>query len=283
MKLGKIYNSNKPVISFEVFPPDNDEKIQELYSEIKILMKCNPQFISLTYGAGGKNNENYQKVLKALKTDLKADVMPHFTCMCSGKSFIEENLEFLKSAGIENILALRGDIPQEIKKICTDFCHANELVEYLKKKTDFSIAVAGYPETHLESASVEDDIKYLKQKVDAGAEVIITQMFFDNEKYFQFCEHAQKAGINVPVIPGIMPVISNQQLLKMTKLARITIPKTFKEKLEKHSDNKAYMKELGIEFATAQCQALLDKKVKGLHFFTLNKSYSTVKILENIL
>lgn len=260
MKLCEIYNSDKPVISFEVFPPENDEKIQELYSEIKLMMNCKPQFISLTYGAGGKNNENYKKVLKALKIDLKADVMPHFTCMCSGKSFIEENLEFLKSAGIENILALRGDIPQEIKKICTDFCHANELVEYLKKKTDFSIAVAGYPETHLESASVEDDIKYLKQKVDAGAEVIITQMFFDNEKYFQFCEHAQKAGINVPVIPGIMPVISNQQLLKMTKLARITIPKTFKEKLEKHSDNKAYMKELGIEFATAQCQALLDKK-----------------------
>lgn len=283
MKLNEIYKTDKTVISFEVFPPDCAEKFEKLYSEIEILKNYNPQFISLTCGAAGKNNENTKTVLKTLKTRFQIDIMPHFTCMCSSKDFIGKNLEFITSLGVENILALRGDIPQDLKNICTDFCHANELVEYLKSKTNFSIAVAGYPEGHIESQSLEEDLKHLKNKVRAGADAIITQMFFDNNKFFGFCERVESAGISQPVIAGIMPIISCKQLEKMTKLAKITIPQELKSKIEIHADDKDYIKNLGIEFASKQCEELLKHRVKGLHFFTLNKAHSTAKILDNIL
>lgn len=282
MKLNEIYNSDKTVISFEVFPPDTDEQIIKLFNETEILKQYNPQFISLTCGAAGKNNDNSKKVLLNLKNRFQIDVMPHFTCICSKKEFIDDNLEFIKSLGTENVLALRGDIPKDKINICNDFCHADELVKYLKLKTDFSIAVAGYPEGHIESASFEDDIKNLKKKIDAGADAIITQMFFDNNKFYRFVERTQKAGISVPIIAGIMPVISLKQLQRMTSLAKITIPEKLLQKIEKHDDDKNYIKNIGIEFAAEQCKELKEKKVKGLHFFTLNLSYSTAKILNNI-
>ncbi len=283
MKLSEIYKSDKTVISFEIFPPDTDEKIDKLYSEITVLKNYNPQFISLTCGAGGKNNENSRKVLQNLKTKFQTDIMPHFTCICSDKNFIDENLEFIKSLKTENILALRGDKPENGEYECRDFCHANELVEYLKLKTNFSIAVAGYPEGHIESPDLKTDIENLKKKIDAGADAIITQMFFENSKFFDFCERVEKAGITVPVVAGVMPVISENQISRMTKLAKITLPEILKETLEKHSDDKNYIKNFGIEFAASQCRELIENKVKGLHFFTLNKSCSSAKILDNII
>lgn len=282
MKLNEIYNTDKTVISFEVFPPDTDEQIIKLFNETEILKQYNPQFISLTCGAAGKNSDNSKKVLLNLKNRFQIDVMPHFTCICSKKEFIDQNLEFIKSLGTENVLALRGDIPKDKINICNDFCHADELVKYLKLKTDFSIAVAGYPEGHIESISFEDDIKNLKLKIDAGADAIITQMFFDNNKFYRFVEMAQKAGINVPIVAGIMPVISLKQLQRMISLAKITIPEKLLRKIEKHDDDKNYIKNIGIEFAAEQCRELKDNGIKGLHFFTLNLSYSTAKILNNI-
>lgn len=283
MKLSEIYKSDKTSVSFEIFPPETTEQIEKLFNEIKILKDFNPVFISLTCGAAGKNNENYKTVLKKLKTDFQIDIMPHFTCMCNKKVFIDDNLEFIKSLGTENIFALRGDIPEDYKEDCHDFCHANELVEYLKMKTDFSIAVAGYPEGHIESNSIEDDIKNLKKKIDAGADVIITQLFFENERFYEFVNRIRDFGITKPVVAGIMPVISLKQLEKMTKLAKITIPQKFLEKIINNQNDKEYIKELGIEFAAEQCRDLLKHKVKGLHFFTLNKAYSTSQILKNIL
>lgn len=282
MKLNEIYNSNKTVISFEVFPPDTDEQLEKLYNEIEILKQYNPQFISLTCGASGKNNENSKKVLLNLKNKFQIDIMPHFTCICSKKEFIDENLQFIKALGVKNVLALRGDIPSDKINICNDFCHAEELVKYLNSKTNFSIAVAGYPEGHIESVSVEDDLKNLKKKVDAGADAIITQMFFDNSKFYNFVDMTQKAGINVPIIGGIMPIISLRQLQRMTSLAKITIPEKLLRKIEKHDNDKNYIKNIGIEFAAKQCRELKDNGIKGLHFFTLNLSYSSVKILNNI-
>ncbi len=282
MRLREIYNQNKPAISFEIFPPDSDEKIEKLYQELEILKNYNPQFISLTCGAAGKNNENSRKVLKALKENFNFEIMPHFTCICNKKEFTEDNLNFIKTLGSENILALRGDIPEGYEQSCSDFCHANELVEYLKCNTDFSIAVAGYPEGHIESESLQDDLKYLKLKTDAGADAIITQMFFDNEKFYSYAEKVCAMGIEIPIIPGIMPIISAKQLDKMRKLANITLPKNLAEKIEKHAEDSDYIKKLGIDFASEQCCDLLENGVRGLQFFTLNKAFSSAKILENL-
>ncbi len=282
MKLNEIYKSDKTKISFEIFPPDSDENIQKLYEEIEILKNYKPEFISLTHSVTGKNKENSRIIFTSVKNRFNLNVMPHFTCICSSVKDINDNLDFFKSMGTENILALRGDIPDDKNLICKDFCYANELVKYLKEKNDFSIAVAGYPEGHIESHSIKDDIKNLKKKVDAGADIIITQMFFDNCKFFEYLNLIQNAGINIPVIAGIMPVFSKNQLDKMTKLAKITIPEKFKEKLERYIDDKDYIKKTGIEFATEQCRELIENNMKGLHFFTLNKAYSTSKILENI-
>lgn len=283
MKLKELYKSNKPTISFEVFPPEGREKLEKLCNEITVLEKFHPEFISLTYGAGGKNSTDVRRVLETLHNNFSIEIIPHFTCMCSSKSFIDENLEFLKNIGCENILALRGDKPADGNITCTDFCYANELVTYLKRKTNFSIAVAGYPEGHIESATLDEDITNLEKKIDAGADAIFTQLFFENEKFYEFREKLESKGIKTPIIAGIMPIFSLQQLYKMTTLARVTIPENFLKKIKQHENDKTYVRNLGIEFAIAQCRDLLNNNVKGLHFFTLNKSFSTSEILKNIL
>ncbi len=283
MNLREIYKSNKTIISFEIFPPDCKEKFTRLNNEIKVLSRYNPQFFSLTCGASGKKNSYSKTVLENLSQMIKTDIMPHLTCISSSKDEIDNHINFLKDLGTENILALRGDLPENTTDICKDFCHANELVEYLKQKTNFSIAVAGYPEGHIESASLKEDIENLKKKIDSGADAIFTQMFFLNEKFYSYLERIKTAGINAPVVAGIMPIISAKQLEKMTQLAKITIPGELKQKIEKHSTDKNYIKNLGIEFSTVQCKELLANDVKGLHFFTLNRAYSTSKILDNIL
>lgn len=282
MKLREIYKSGKTVISFEIFPPDNAEAVEKLFTEAGVLKNLNPAFISLTHSASGKNKENARKIFLELKNDFNFQIMPHFTCICSTKENIDESLDFFKTNGTENILALRGDIPEDKSIICKNFCNAAELVEYLNAKTDFSIAVAGYPEGHIESPSIKADIENLKKKIDSGADVIFTQMFFENEKFFEFLDRIEKAGIQKPVAAGIMPVISLNQLNKMTRLAKVTIPEKFKEKIISRQDDKNYIRELGIEFASKQCLELLEHNADGLHFFTLNRSYSAKRILENI-
>lgn len=283
MKLEEIYKSGNTVLSFEIFPPENDEKLKDLFKELKDLKKYNPEYISLTCGSAGKNNENYKKVLLLLKDNIKINIMPHFTCICNNKNFIDSNLDFLKDLGTENILALRGDKPENYKSEDYEFRYANELVNYLKRKTDFSIAVAGYPEGHIECESIDKDLENLKNKINSGASAIITQMFFDNKKFFEYQERLYKKNIQTPIIAGIMPIISTKQIEKMIKLAKVTLPKNLLEKIELHKDDKDYIKKLGIEFASIQCQELKEKQIKGLHFFTLNKSDATIKILENIL
>ena len=265
MKIRKLYKSEKTVISFEIFPPDCEEKFSRLNNEITVLSSYTPAFFSLTCGASGKKNSYSKNILERLNTHVKTDIMPHFTCISCSKSEIDSRIEFLKSQKIENILALRGDFPENTNEICKEFCHANELVEYLKAKTDFSIAVAGYPEGHIESPSIKKDIENLKKKIDAGADAIFTQMFFINNIFFSYLENLENAGINVP------------------ELARITVPSALKDKIQTHAADKNYIKNLGIEFSTAQCKELLENKIKGLHFFTLNRAYSTSKILDNIL
>ena len=276
MKLREIYNTDKTAISFEVFPPkENSEKLLE---EIKVLKHHNPAFISLTYGAGGNENKLFELLTQIKDTGI--NTMPHFTCISTTKENIEKNINKLINLKIENILALRGDIPENKELQKHDFNYASDLVEFIKHKTNLSIGVAGYPEGHIESPDLDTDINYLKAKVDKGADAIFTQLFFDNNNFYKFIDKTEKAGINIPIIPGIMPIISEKQVEKMVKLANITVPKNVQENISELKDKDLI--EFGIEYATSQCEDLIKNGIKGLHFYTLNKSYSTNQILNNI-
>ncbi len=284
MKLNDIYNKEKTQISYEVFPPKNDTdgtKTSKLFDEILSLKKYKPALISVTYGAGGSNKEQSYEIVKYL-SEKNLNVMPHFTCICSSKTQIETYLNDLKSLNIENILALRGDEPKDNTICYLDFRYANELVEYLHLHTEFAIAVAGYPEGHLQAPDLNTDIKNLKKKLNAGGNVIFTQMFFDNDKFFKYKELLGKENISTPVIAGILPILSYEQLDKMLSLAKVTLPKKLMDTLEKYKYNKDDIKKIGIDFATEQCQELIENKIHGIHFYTLNKSYSTSKILDNL-
>lgn len=277
--------SNTPVISFEIFPPKNDDdgsKLEKLLGHLSKLKKYNPSFISLTYGAGGTNQDSALNIIERIQKELNLTVMPHFTCVGSSTQHVKNYLKDIQSMGIKNILALRGDIPQGMEQVHFDFCYANELVEFIKSETNLSIAVAGYPEGHIDCQDLSLDLKNLKRKVDKGADAIFTQMFFDNDKYFDFVQRAEKAGINIPIIPGILPIKSYQQLEKMLSMARVSIPKNLMDKLEKYKDNPDEVGKLGIEFASQQCQQLIDGGVKGLHFYTLNTSSAVSQILDNL-
>ena len=286
MELSEIYQKKRygvvgnfsPKISFEIFPPNNSD-ISVLFEELRILKKYNPVLVSLTYGASGGLNRFSYEDLKSIR-DLEFNLMPHFTCVSMLKDEIEKYIVAVENLGIENILALRGDIPDYIKPEELDFSHADELVEFIQSKTTLSIGVAGYPEGHIESKNLKDDIKYLKKKVENGASAIFTQLFFENDKLYRYIETVENAGINCPVIAGIMPVRSLKQIEKMTSMARVSIPKKFIEKLEKFPNDS---KQVGTEFAINQCQNLIENGVLSLHFFTLNHSDQTSKILDNIL
>lgn len=277
---------NNTVISLEVFPPKNDEngeKLEKLLNHLSILKKYNPAFVSLTYGAGGTNQNASLNIIKRIQTELGMPVMPHFTCVCTSKNNAEKYLNDVNELGIKKILALRGDIPQGVEQKNFDFKYANELVEFIKSKTNFSVGVAAYPEGHIECDNFDLDLKNLKIKVDAGAEAIFTQMFFDNDKYFAFTEKAKKIGINIPIIPGILPIKSFQQLEKMLTMAKVTVPSKLMSKLEKYKDNNDDVKKIGIDYASTQCEELIEYGVDGLHFYTLNGSSSVSGILSNLI
>ena len=282
MKLNEIYAKEDGLkISFEVFPPkDGEAGHPALLSELEFLKKYKPVLVSLTWGAGGNNNNSFE-LIKLINE--KFNLMPHFTCVCSSKETVENHLECIEYLGIENILALRGDEPKDIDVCHTDFRYANELVAFIRGRAALSVAVAGYPEGHIEAPDIKTDIINLKKKIDAGAEVIYTQLFFDNDKFFKYRELVANAGINVPVIPGIMPVLSMKQVKKMTSMAKISIPAEMMKNLEKFENSPDDMKNFGIEFALSQCSNLISNGVDAMHFYTLNNSDSVSKILDSIL
>ncbi len=204
--------------------------------------------------------------------------MMHLTCITTTREFIDEIIDTLKANGIDNILALRGDLPEGFDKSKMEFNHAYQLAKYLKGKEDFSIGVAGYPEGHPESPSLEKDVEYLKMKVDAGGDFIITQLFFDNSKFFEFLDRLKIFRINIPVIAGIMPILSLTQVKRFVEMCGATIPKKLLDKLEGKSKEDVY--KIGVEYAINQCQELIESDVKGLHFYTLNKFNATEEIIK---
>lgn len=267
---------NQPKISFEVFPP-KDGNISDIFEQVRILKKYHPVLISLTYGANGGTKDMSFELLKTF-LDLELNVMPHFTCVGSTRELIEHYITQIENMGIENILALRGD-KTEATPEC-EFNYANELVEFIHEHSTLSIGVAGYPECHIECENIHKDIENLKRKVDMGASAIFTQLFFENDKLYRYIELVKNAGIDLPIVAGILPIRSRKQVEKMVSLTHAKIPNKIQEQLVKFPND---AKKIGVEFAINQCHDLLDNKVDGLHFFTLNHSDQVSEILDNIL
>jgi len=209
---------------------------------------------------------------------LGLNVMPHFTCVGSSYNMVQGYIREIENLGIENILALRGDLPED--DCLLDFEYANDLVNFIHQKSSLSIGVAGYPECHIECKNIDKDIENLKKKIDAGADAIFTQLFFNNEKFYRYVDKVRAAGINAPIIAGIMPIRSKKQIEKMVSIANVEIPERLKNQLEQFPQN---IKKIGVEFAINQCQDLIDNDIAGLHFFTLNHADQTSEILDNIL
>lgn len=291
MTLREIYlRKDKPVISFEIFPPKKNEqgdedgsKLEKLLEHLSILKKYNPAFISLTYGAGGTTQSASLNIISRIQNELKLTVIPHFTCVNNSKEQVRSYLKDIQNLGIKSILALRGDIPEGVEQKNFDFKYANELVAFIKSETDLSIGVAGYPEGHIDCEYLQTDLKNLKRKIEAGADVVFSQMFFDNEKFFKFVESVRNEGIGIPIIPGILPIRSYQQLERMLSMAKVTVPDKLMYRLEKYKDNPGDIKKVGVDYATEQCQKLIEFGIDGLHFYTLNTSDSVGKILDNLV
>lgn len=281
MRLREIYKNKKIVISFEIFPPKTKDGETALFEELKILSQYNPSFISVTYGAGGSTRETTFELVMRIKNELNIPPMPHFTCVGSKREDVLKYIKNFENNGIENILALRGDPPRGEEKFVKPECgfgYANELVEFIKSRTDLSIGVAGYPECHQECNNIDIDIENLKRKVDAGGEAVITQVFYDNQCYFKFVEKAVAKGITVPIVPGILPLTSYGQIDKIVRMSGCKLPSELEENLESNKENPDAIKQIGLEFAVKQCNELIKHGVPGIHFYTLNKS-SAVKVV----
>ena len=286
MKLSEIYaKKDKPIISFEVFPPKGeglDEKIEKLFEELKLMCQNKPALISVTYGAGGSNRSTSLKIVQELKKHLNQPVMPHFTCVCSSRKYIEEYIKEIEDLGILNILALRGDEPEDIDVCYRDFKSAIELIEYLRGHSELEFAVASYPEKHPKAKTFEDDLNVLKKKQDLGAKVTYTQLFYKNENFYRFYENCLKNNITIPIIPGVLPVCSFKQLSRIVELSGVDIDGKTLEYFEKYKDSKEDTIKAGVEFASKQCEDLLNFGVRGIHFYTLNKARSSCEVIKNI-
>jgi methylenetetrahydrofolate reductase (NADPH) len=268
----------KPCFSFEFYPPKDEAGAAALFRALGELGGLDPGFVSVTYGAGGKNRSRTVELVTRIRNELHLETMAHVTCVGHTRLEVLDILERFRAEGIENVLALRGDpVPGETSVPIPDgFAHADELVSYIRaKKFGFCVGAACYPEGHLESRSREDDLARLKAKVDAGVEFLICQLLFDNAFYFDFVDRARRAGINVPIIPGIMPVTNLEQLDRFTRMCGATVPMRLRLQLERRQDDPAAVQALGVAHATVQCMDLMNRGVRAVHFFTLNKSPAT--------
>jgi len=286
MKLLDIYARDGLTFSIEFFPPKTDEGVETLFAELEVLKTLQPAFCSVTYGAGGSTQGKTVELVKRMRAEAGIEVMCHLTIVNQPKSQVRGVLGQLREAGIENLIALAGDPPEAREVDWTPhpdgFLHSRELVEEARAFEDgwFSVAVAGFPEVHPRAVSAESDRTYLKQKVDAGADAVITQLFYDNDDYYRYVENARAIGIEVPIVPGLLPIQSAPQVRRFTALCGSKIPPRLDERLAKVEDDNEAAAELGIEYAGEQVQGLLAFGVPGIHFYSLNRSRSVKRIFE---
>jgi methylenetetrahydrofolate reductase (NADPH) len=271
----------KTVLSYEVFPPKRTSPVNTIYDTLSELKELSPDFISVTYGAGGGKNNNQTFEIASTIKSYGIESVSHLPCIGLTKEDVSAKLKELKRAGIENILALRGDVPSE-DCIQGDFRYASDLIAFIKSQGDFNILAACYPEGHIEAESKLEDIRNLKRKVDAGANHLVTQLFFDNEFFYSFIERCQLADINVPIEAGIMPVINKKQIERMATLCGVTVPKKFLTMMERYENNPIAMRDAGIAYAIDQIVDLIAQGVEGIHLYTMNNPYIARKIHEAI-
>ncbi|NTU53554.1 MAG: methylenetetrahydrofolate reductase [NAD(P)H] [Chlorobiaceae bacterium] len=281
-----LESRTEPVFSLEFFPPKKQEDWDKLFETISHLNPLEPSYVSVTYGAGGSTRERTHNLVTRIQQETGITVVSHLTCIGAEKDEIESVLKLYREHGITNVLALRGDKPADIptlEEATKDFPHAIDLVRFIRKHfPEMGIGVAGFPEGHPETPNRMKELEYLKEKVDAGTDYIVTQLFFDNRDYFDYVERCELAGITVPVIPGIMPVMTKKGMIRMGELALGSrIPSKLLRKVLEAQDDKE-VAQIGIEWATRQVQELLDHNVKGVHFYTLNLSEATLKIFRNL-
>lgn len=288
MKIRDILKTTRPTISFEFFPPKNDEAMATLLGTLAHLHELRPTFATCTYGAGGSTRARTLEVTLKIKEQFGLEAMAHFTCVGQRLNDIDSVLENFAHDGIENVLALRGDRPTNQpappEGWFPDFKNAVDLIRHLRKQfgDTFSLGCAGYPEKHPEASDFETDLRRLKEKVEAGADFIITQLYFDNAHFFRFVKRCRQIGITVPIIAGIMPVTNVAQIKKFTAMCGATVPEKMLVELNPVADDPDAVIEYGVAWATRQCLELLQAKVDGLHFYTLNKSKATRQIVENL-
>lgn len=282
MKIKEILKSKKPSISFEVFPPNEKYPLEEVYKTIDELAKLNPDFISVTYGAGGVTRGRTGEIASRIKNINKIESMAHLTCLGATKDEITNILEELKSNNIKNILALRGDYPKNSENTEKgDFNYATNLVEYIRKDVFFSIGAAYYPEGHQDTNNLLD-LFHLKNKVDAGTDFLISQIFFDNKYFYDFRDNIEKLNIKTPLIAGIIPVTDARQIKRITELCGCSLPEKFRKILTRYENNPEALKEAGIAYAVEQIIDLIASDVDGIHLYTMNKVETVKEILSRI-
>jgi methylenetetrahydrofolate reductase (NADPH) len=285
MRIDALLASNaEPSFSFEFFPPKTEEGERNLETALEELSRMRPTFVSVTYGAGGTEQQKLKtvEIVTGAKERYGLEAMAHFTCVGQTVEELRATLDVMRDRGVDNVLALRGDPPQgeeEWVKCEGGLEYSRELIELIRDDYDFAIGAACFPEVHIHAADAESDLRFLKEKVDAGARFLITQLFFDNAVYFDFVARARDIGIDVPIIPGIWPITNFKQVERVTKLCGSDIPAQLRTELEARADQAEAVAEFGVAYATLQCADLLANGAPGLHFYTLNRSPATRAIL----
>jgi methylenetetrahydrofolate reductase (NADPH) len=285
MKIIDILRSGKRTVSFEFFPPKSEEGFEDLFGTIAALKPLEPDYVSVTYGAGGSTRRMTVELVKRIKREIGIEPMAHLTCVGSTREEIAEILEELRGGGIENVLPLRGDPPKgqtEFQAVEGGFRYASELVGFIRPSYSFCLAGACYPERHPEAPSAEADLENLKRKVDAGVDFLISQLFFDNADFYRFRDRVVAAGIGVPMLAGIMPIRNVKQVKRFTDMCGASLPSALLDKIEAVEDDPEAVAQVGMYHSARQCEDLLKSGVAGLHFYTLNRSTLTRAIFQEI-
>jgi methylenetetrahydrofolate reductase (NADPH) len=282
MRIDQLLAGTEPVFSFEFFPPKTEQGERNLYAALGELQTLEPAFVSVTYGAGGSTREKTIAIVKRIKEQYGLEAMAHFTCVAATEQELRATLDEMQAAGIDNVLALRGDPPageQDWVKTAGGLEYSCELVQLIRNDYPFAIGAACFPETHIHAVSPQADIDYLAEKVAAGVDFLITQLFFDNALYFDFVARARAAGIEVPIVPGILPITQIGQLERMTSMCGASISEGLRQELHAREDSPEAVIDFGVAYATLQCAELLAAGAPGIHFYTLNRSPATRAIL----
>jgi len=285
MRILELFDRGEPVFSFEFFPPKTDQGTANLYRTVEELKRLSPSFVSVTYGAGGSTRDRTVDLVGRVKSQIGLEAMAHLTCVAATREETARVIDCLSEAGIENILALRGDPPEgqdTFTKTPGGFQYASELVEFIRANYDFCLGGAFYPEGHIECPDRELDLRHLKIKVDAGVDFLVSQLFFDNLDYFDFVKRARAIGIGLPLVPGIMPITNVSQVKRFTQMCGARIPEALLDRLEAVQEDPEAVIRVGVEHATKQCRGLLEGGAPGIHFYTLNKSPVTAQIFRNL-